>query len=69
MLEDPEKPKEIWTDYVWAETEAQAMQKCQMKADEATVEGKTVVRLIGKPKKVGQGKRYECRFEGEIYDA
>ncbi|WP_267871564.1 hypothetical protein [Nostoc sp. CHAB 5715] len=40
-----------------------------MKAEEATIEGKTVVRLIGKPKKVGQGKRYECRFEGEIYDA
>ncbi|MEH2362094.1 hypothetical protein [Nostoc sp.] len=69
MLEDPEKPKEIWTDYVWAETEAEAMQKCQIKAQEATVEGKALVKLIGKPKKVGKGKRYECQFEGEIYDA
>ncbi|MBD6621189.1 hypothetical protein FNW02_37215 [Komarekiella sp. 'clone 1'] len=69
MLEDPEKTKELWTDYVWADTEAEAVQKCQIKAQEATIEGKTVVRLIGKPKKVGQGKRYECTFEGENYDA
>jgi hypothetical protein len=49
MLEDPEKPKEVWTDYVWADNEAEAMQKCQIKAQEATVQGKTVVRLIGLP--------------------
>lgn len=69
MLEDPEKPKEIWTDYVWAEDEAQAINKCQVKAHEATVKGKTVVKLFGKPKKIGKGKRWECTFEGEIYDA
>jgi hypothetical protein len=69
MLEDPEKPKEVWTDYVWADNEAEAMQKCQIKAQDATVQGKTVVRLIGLPLKVGRGKRYECQFEGENYDA
>lgn len=69
MLDDPEKPKEIWTDYVWADNEAEATQKCQAKADEATIEGKSVVKLKGKPKKVGKGKRYECVFEGEIYES
>ncbi|MBD2772807.1 hypothetical protein [Iningainema tapete] len=68
MLEDPDKPKEVWTDYVWAEDEAQAIKKCQLKAEKATIEGKTYVKLIGIPKKVGKGKRYECTFEGENYD-
>jgi hypothetical protein len=69
MLNDPENLKEVWTDYVWASTEAEAIRKCQIKAEQATVEGKTVVRLIGQPKKVGKGNRYECTFEGEVYDA
>jgi hypothetical protein len=69
MLEDPEKPKETWTDYVWADTDAEAIRKCQIKAEKATIEGKAVVRLIGQAKKVGKGKRYECIFEGEVYDA
>ncbi|NES21710.1 MAG: hypothetical protein F6K41_22980 [Symploca sp. SIO3E6] len=34
---DPEAPKEIWTDYVWAGNEAEAMQKCQVKAQTATM--------------------------------
>jgi hypothetical protein len=33
------------------------------------VEGKSVVKLKGKPKKIGKGKRYECVFEGEIYES
>jgi hypothetical protein len=69
MLDDPEKPKEIWTDYVWADNEAEALKKCQLKALEATIEGKSVVKLKGKPKKVGKAKRYECVFEGEIYES
>lgn len=67
MLEDPDKPKEVWTDYVWADTDEEAVRKCFLKAQAATIEGKAVVKLIGKPKKVGKGKRYEC-IEGEIYD-
>ncbi len=69
MLDDPEQPREIWTDYVWADNEAEALQKCQFKAERATVEGKSVVKLKGKPKKIGKGKRYECVFEGEIYES
>ncbi|MDZ8140135.1 MAG: hypothetical protein RM049_33405 [Nostoc sp. DedQUE04] len=70
MLEDPEKPKEVWTDYVWADNEAEAMQKCQIKAQDATVQGKTVVRLIGLPLKVGRGndklrKSRICQGEGK----
>lgn len=68
MLDDPEKPRDVWTDYVWAETELEAMRKCQIKAERATIEGKTLVRLISQPKRVGKGKRYECTFEGEVYD-
>ncbi|MBW4508409.1 MAG: hypothetical protein KME64_18115 [Scytonematopsis contorta HA4267-MV1] len=36
MLDDPEQPREIWTDYVWADNEAEALQKCQLKAERAT---------------------------------
>ncbi len=38
MLDDPEKPKQIWTDYVWADNEGEAVQKCQLKAFKATIE-------------------------------
>ena len=69
MLQDPEKDKEVWTDYVWADTEVQATKLCEIKAEQATLEGRTVVRLIGQPKRVGKGKRYECTFEGEVYNA
>lgn len=69
MLEDPEKSGEVWSDYVWADTVSEAMQKCEIKAEQATIEGKTLVRLIGQPKRVGKGKRYECIFESEVNDA
>ncbi|NET56226.1 MAG: hypothetical protein F6K47_08620 [Symploca sp. SIO2E6] len=45
MLNDPEAPTEIWTDYVWATDEAEATQKCQAKAQIATMDGKALVRL------------------------
>jgi hypothetical protein len=66
MLGDPEAPSEIWTDYVWAENETEAMRKCQIKAEQATVEGKKLVKLVDRPRKVGKGKRYECTFAGEL---
>lgn len=66
MLDDPDAPIETWTDYVWAENEADANRKCQIKAEQATIEGKRLVKLVGKPRKVGRGKRYECTFGGEI---
>lgn len=65
-MDDPDARTEIWTDYVWAEDDAQAYRKCQAKAEQATVEGGTPVKLVGKPKKVGKGKRYECTFKGEV---
>mgnify|MGYP003336779972 FL=1 len=66
MLDDPDAQIEIWTDYVWAEDETEAIQKCQIKAEQATVEGKRLVKLVGKPRKIGRGKRYECTFGGEL---
>ena len=66
MMDDPDAQTEIWTDYVWAEDEAEAYSKCLAKAEQATVDGGTLVKLVGKPKKVGKGKRYECRFQGEV---
>jgi hypothetical protein len=38
MLDDPEAKSEIWTDYVWADDETEAIQKCQAKADRGTAE-------------------------------
>ena len=69
MLQDPEKDKEVWTDYVQADTEVQAIKLCEIKAEQATLEGRKVVRLISQPKRVGKGKRYECTFEGQVYNA
>ncbi|WP_449417985.1 hypothetical protein [Phormidium nigroviride] len=66
MIEDPDAQTEIWIDYVWAKDEAEAYSKCQAKAEKATVDGKTLVKLVGKPIKIGRGKRYECTFEGEV---
>ena len=33
MLDDPDAQIEIWTDYVWADDEAEAIRKCQIKAE------------------------------------
>lgn len=66
MLDNPDTPTEIWTDYVWAEDEAEAYNKCLAKAEQATLDGRTLVKLASKPRKVGSGKRYECTFEGEV---
>lgn len=64
MIDDPDAQTEIWTGYVWAEDETEADRKCLAKAEQATINGGTPVKLIGKPKKVGRGKRYECTFRG-----
>lgn len=69
MMDDPEAQTEIWTDYVWAEDEVEATKKCLAKALQATSEGGTPVNLVGKPRKVGKGKRYECIFCGEVYES
>ncbi|MBW4593382.1 MAG: hypothetical protein KME46_10790 [Brasilonema angustatum HA4187-MV1] len=37
---------EIWTDYVWTEDETEAYRKCQAKAEEATANGGTPVKLV-----------------------
>lgn len=66
MIEDPDAQTDIWTDYVWAENDAEANRKCQAKAEQATLDGGTPVKLVGKPKPVGRGKRYECMFQGEL---
>ena len=66
MMDDPDAQIEIWTDYVWAENETEASRKCQAKAEQAMLDSETSVKLVGKPKQVGKGKRYECTFRGEI---
>ncbi len=57
MLDDPDAQIEVWTDYVWAKDETEAIRKCQIKAEQATVEGKRLVKLIGEPRKVGKGEK------------
>jgi len=39
MIDAPDARTDIWTDYVWAEDDAEAGRKCQAKALQATVDG------------------------------
>lgn len=65
MLEDPEAESEEWSQEVWADSEEQAVRICQTIADNATKRSRTVVTVLGLPQKLGQGRKYVCRFRGE----
>ena len=77
MLQDPEAESEEWSDEVWANSQEEADQACQAKADMATEEGRSVVTVIGKaqmrvsPKpakgnKSGTSGKFVCRFRSEV---
>jgi hypothetical protein len=58
ILQDPEETLEDWSDYVWADSEEEARQKCQAIADGYHIE------LVSVRRTSRQGKRYECTFRG-----
>lgn len=77
MLQDPEAKSEEWSDEIWASSQEEADRACQLKADMATEEGKTVVTVQGKaqmlirPKpgkggKPGTDGKFTCRFRSEV---
>jgi hypothetical protein len=65
VLDDPEAEgaQENWTDYVWADSVADAQKKCEALARTATHQGGAKV-TVSNVRKVGKGKRYECTFRG-----
>lgn len=65
MIDNPDAGSEEWIDYVWADTQTEAMRKCQEIADNATRSGGSTVSVVGQPTKVGRGKRWQCNFRGE----
>ncbi|MBV8886106.1 MAG: hypothetical protein JO235_19225 [Chroococcidiopsidaceae cyanobacterium CP_BM_RX_35] len=64
--DDPEVQSEEWSQEVFADNEAQALQKCELIAQEATDEGGTVVIVLGKPQQKGQTRKWICYFRSEV---
>lgn len=69
MLSDPEAESETWTDYVWADDEAEAERECKRLAQTATAQGGSEVTYVGVKRTSQRGKKWECTFsssnEGE----
>ena len=64
VIDDPDAAVQTWDDYVWAEDEAAARQKCQAIA-EAEFNRGNVVRLVNVRRLSRSSKRFRCDFEGE----
>jgi hypothetical protein len=64
MLENPDAETVQTSEEVWANSEGEAMEKCQKIAESRTREGRTLVTVQGIPQKVFKG-RYVCTFRGE----
>lgn len=64
MLQDPEAQTEQSIDYVWADSQAEAEEKCQREAERYSQEGGSLVTVV-KVRKTGKGTKYECTFNGE----
>lgn len=64
MLSDPEEESDTWTDYVWADNEAEAERKCKNLAETASAQGGSDVTYVSVKRTSRTGRKWECTFNG-----
>jgi hypothetical protein len=64
MMQDPEAETVESGDYVWANSESEAWQKCQKEADRMTEQGGSLV-TVKSVKSNKKGTKWFCTFNGE----
>jgi hypothetical protein len=61
---NPDQEMEDWEDYVWADNEQQARQKCNLLAEQYTQQGRSLVSVVRVRRASQRGARWVCTFRG-----